>query len=190
MFELDANIFYLINSTLKNSFFDIIMLVITNIRYWRIPLILGWLALMIFGGKKEREVGILCVLAIILTDMFVAKFIKLYIHRTRPCFDIPDVYELVGTGGFSFPSNHAANNFSVTTVIFLYNRRIGYMFYGLGILIGFSRVYVGVHYPLDVLAGFLVGIYDGIVVYIFKELSIIIYRKLKNFNIISKKKNI
>lgn len=180
MLEFDTNIFYFINHTLKNSFFDIIMPIVTNIKYWRIPLILGWLALMIFGGRREREVGILCVFVIILTDAFVAKFIKVYVHRIRPCFDLPDVFELVGTGNYSFPSNHAANNFAVATVIFLYNKKISCIFFALGILIGFSRVYVGVHYPIDVFAGFFVGIYNGIVVYILKELSIKIFTRVAN----------
>lgn len=170
MLELDLNIFYFINHTLKNSFFDVIMPVITNIKYWRIPLILAWLALMMFGGKKEREVGILCIIAIAFTDIFTAKVIKQYVHRIRPCFDYSDVHQLVGTGNFSFPSNHAANNFAVATLIFLYNKKISLIFLSLGLLIGFSRVYVGVHYPLDVLAGFFFGIYNGLIIYIFKEL--------------------
>ena len=76
MFEFDTNIFYFINNTLKNGFFDIIMPIITNIKYWRIPLILGWIILMVFGGSKGREVGILVVLAIALTDAFVAEVVE------------------------------------------------------------------------------------------------------------------
>jgi undecaprenyl-diphosphatase len=60
-------------------------------------------------------------------------------------------------GGKSFPSSHAANNFGAATILTYFYRKIAWIFFSLAALVAFSRVYVGVHYPFDVLAGAILG---------------------------------
>lgn len=155
------------------------MPIITNIRYWRIPLIITLLTLLIFGGKKGRKAGIFCVILLAFTDPFTAKVIKPYFHRIRPCFDLPNVYEMVGTGNYSFPSSHSVNTFAIAALIFYYYRKIGIGALIAAAVVSFSRIYVGVHYPLDVIGGMLFGTYSAVVLLIIVQLIQNLTFKLK-----------
>ena len=65
------------------------------------------------------------------------------------------------TQGHSFPSGHAANNMAVTTVLILFYRRGGWFYLPIALMIGYSRIYTGAHWPSDVLAGFFLGVVGG-----------------------------
>jgi undecaprenyl-diphosphatase len=70
---------------------------------------------------------------------------------------------LVGCGpGKSFPSSHATNNFALATILTYYFRKYRYWFYSIAALVAFSRVYVGVHYPIDISAGAILGTSVGL----------------------------
>lgn len=163
----DEKLFLMINIGLKNSFFDWLMPIVTNVKYWYIPIGLSWLLLMIFGGKKGRELGILCVITLIIADVIASKFLKVSFHRIRPCFSLGFVNLPDGPpgGALSFPSSHAVNVFAVSSIIFSYYRRTGLAFFAWSCVVGFSRIYVGVHFPLDVIVGIIVGIYIAVAVW-------------------------
>ncbi len=100
-------------------------------------------------------------LMVIVGDAVAYNFIKPWIARLRPCHLMPEELRLVnGCGGrFGFPSNHALNAMTVAASIWF----AGYKWLGnaaimLAVLVGYSRVYLGVHYPSDILAGFALGI--------------------------------
>ncbi len=156
---LDVKLFYFINRGLENNFFDLIMPIITNVRYWRIPLIIIFLSLFIWGNEKGKKTFLLCLITLILSDQVSSRLLKPLFHRLRPYKVLDDVHQLVGSGGFSLPSSHAANIFAMAMVITYIWRRlwIGILVFGIAVVVGFSRVYVGVHYPLDVAAGVIVG---------------------------------
>ncbi len=156
---LDVKLFYFINRGLENNFFDLIMPIITNVRYWRIPLIIIFLSLFIWGDKKGKKTFLLCLITLILSDQVSSSLLKPLFHRLRPYKVLDNVHKLVGSGGFSLPSSHAANIFSMAMVITYIWRRawIAFLVFGIAVVVGFSRVYVGVHYPLDVAAGVIVG---------------------------------
>ena len=161
--NIDTTLFYAVNHGWQNRLFDVIMPIITNVKYWKVPLLAAWLCLMIFGGKKGRITGIVLVVSLILIDLFNSYPLKFLFARTRPCNVLLDVRTLVPTStSYSFPSSHAANIFASATILSNKYRSFRFYFFSVAIVVGISRVYVGVHYPFDVLAGAVVGILCGL----------------------------
>jgi len=155
----DIKLFHFINETMANSFFNFIMPILTNQNVWVLPLLAGWLSLLFFGKKKGRIAAIILLIAFILTDAIAAQLIKPLIGRMRPSHAMADgINLLVKKGGkYGFPSNHAANTMVLAIVIGYFWDSWKPWLFSLSILIGFTRIYVGVHYPLDVIAGWLFG---------------------------------
>ncbi|GAC1412099.1 MAG: undecaprenyl-diphosphatase [Candidatus Doudnabacteria bacterium] len=98
---------------------------------------------------------------------FFASIIRALYHRDRPYIRYQNIHELVSkndTAG-SFPSGHATAMFAIASLIYFYNRKLGTALYIMAVLTGISRVVVGVHYPSDIVAGALIGIGTGYLVY-------------------------
>ncbi len=164
---LDTSLFYLINHNMKNMYFDIIMPFITNPRNFYILFLVIWF-LMVFSSKyRYRIAGWSIIIAVAISDILSSKILKHLILRPRPFEVLPDVYKLVSSAGPSFPSSHAVNSFTVATLITLFLKNPVYttIAFIMAFLSGFSRIYVGVHYPLDIIAGAIIGIFLGIVFY-------------------------
>jgi len=170
LIQIDKSVFLFINNTLSNSFFDKIFPIITEPRNWLIIALVAMVFFVIKEKKKALAVIAVVVIAVALSDLIAYRILKPLFGRLRPCH--PEFY--IGGGrfligmktSFSFPSNHAMNMFTAATVLScFYNKYAGYYF-GFALLIGFSRIYVGVHYPLDILGGALFGILLGTGVYL------------------------
>lgn len=154
----DTELLFFINQNLANSFFDILMPFITNLHNWRIPILIIWIALMIFGGKKGRVAGLLIIFVVVMSDQLSSAIIKPSIGRIRPCHLYENLRLLVHCGGkYSFPSSHASNISAAAFLFSYFYRKGSIIFFCIALVVGFSRIYVGVHYPLDVLVGFVVG---------------------------------
>jgi undecaprenyl-diphosphatase len=154
---LDARIFHLINRSLQNPLFDLVMPILSNKRYFLLPALVVVLMLLVWGGRRMWIVVAVAVAALALSDVGT-NLIKAALHRTRPCHVIPDVHLLAGcTRSFSLPSNHASNMFALAAVGWLGLRRWRWALALLAAGVAYSRVYLGVHYPADVLAGALWG---------------------------------
>jgi len=150
---LDARIFHLINRSLQNPLFDLVMPILSNKRYFLLPALVVVLMLLVWGGRRMWIVVAVAVAALALSDVGT-NLIKAALHRTRPCHVIPDVHLLAGcTRSFSLPSNHASNMFALAAVGWLGFRRWRWALALLAAGVAYSRVYLGVHYPADVLAG-------------------------------------
>jgi membrane-associated phospholipid phosphatase len=169
LLNLDTSLFFLINRDLQNRFFDILMPVITNERNW-IPVFLVIIVGLLWkGGRKGRTVVLLLIPLILLSDQLSSSLFKPLFDRMRPCEafgDLGMVNMLVGMKTSpSFPSGHATNSMAVALFFaHFYPRRRLYYFIAAA-AVAFSRVYVGVHYPLDILAGALLGCGCAVVVY-------------------------
>ncbi|NOZ03209.1 MAG: phosphatase PAP2 family protein [FCB group bacterium] len=157
--SLDHSLFQFINGSLSNPFFDSVMPFITDPNTWGLPLLLFWLGLILFGKKRGRIAAVILLIAVVLTDVIAAQLIKPLVGRIRPSHALLDsINLLVAPGGkYSFVSNHAANSFAIAVVVGYFYRRTKPWLYALATVIAFSRVYVGVHYPADVIFGGLFG---------------------------------
>ncbi|HUA67618.1 MAG TPA: glycosyltransferase family 39 protein, partial [Candidatus Saccharimonadales bacterium] len=173
---IDIAVFHFINGSLSNRFFDWLMPVMSGgdgVMRWFIPLAVAVvLATICFGNARGRLCAVMIFLVIALGDPLVVNTIKHAVHRPRPFVTLPDarVFGVVGqgyvppdqmtadTGGRnSMPSAHAANWFAMTMVMFLFYRRSLWFMLPMALTVSFSRVYNGVHYPSDVLAGMILG---------------------------------
>jgi undecaprenyl-diphosphatase len=104
------------------------------------------------------------VLIAILMEIVIVTFMKETILRPRPYDAMVDVGWLYRQDSWSFPSGHAAGVFALGTVIGLKVRRTLPLMAAIALAVAFSRVYIGVHYPLDVIAGSVIGILIGLFV--------------------------
>lgn len=158
--QTDEVLFRLFNTSLANPVFDVIMPVITNERWWYLPyaLLFGWLLWK--GGRGGRICAALLVLGVVIGDQFNSAVLKEWVGRIRPCHALEGV-RLVGVScgsGKSFPSSHAVNNFTAAVLISQFFPKARIICFVIGSAVAFSRVYVGVHYPLDVVAGAAEGV--------------------------------
>jgi undecaprenyl-diphosphatase len=169
----DTALFFFLNVKVQNGFLDFLMPILTNLNYWRIPLALMAIALAIFGKRRGRIAIALLIIGIAVSDQICNSLIKPLVGRLRPCNALENVRLLVNcTRSFSFPSSHATNMFTGTLILsYVYPRwKIVLLF--IAALVAYSRIYVGVHYPLDAVGGMFLGIIcSEIVIYLYKLIS-------------------
>lgn len=126
-----------------------------------VPLLLIFVAAIIVRGGRTREAVILALLALLLSNG-LTEALKTAIAMPRPCNDLSDVILRVGRlTSYGTASSHAANMAAVATVCTALLGRWGWLWIGVAILTALSRVYVGVHYPSQVVLGAICGIFCG-----------------------------
>ncbi len=188
LLEIDRALLFFINITLKNPLFDWLMPFITSFGNFKLLIIAGAILLFILGTKREKVFLILLITTILIADFVSAQIFKNLFFRVRPCNALQGIHLLVGcTSSYSFPSNHAVNITVFATLISFKYRYLMIPAIILAILVCFSRVYVGVHYPLDVIGGALIGllIASG-VLYLDKRYFVRFCNPLKDKQICSK----
>lgn len=178
----DTALFHWINSGWSNPVLDVIFPAIRNKYFW-LPLYVLVIFWIIINHHIRKVLLILFFLglSIFASDTISSKLIKYQVQRPRPCHILnmdPVVIERVKCGsGFSFPSSHAANHFClaafITSIFGDYMRRWKYLWWVWAGLIALAQVYVGIHYPLDILGGAVLGIIVGMSMgkYCFRKIS-------------------
>ncbi len=156
--EIDVAIFRWVNDGHQWSLLDRLMPFLTELGNWHVPILVAWTALLLFGGARGRWAALLLIPLIAASDQMSSNLLKNLFDRVRPCNALADVHLLVGcSSSFSMPSSHAANFGAAAVHLSWFYPRAAPGLAGLALLVGYSRVYVGVHYPFDVLVGFAVG---------------------------------
>ncbi len=157
IFAWDESVLLWIQDNLRNDVLTPIFKFITKLgdggMFWIV------LSLLLIILPKYRKVGFTCALSMILTLLVVNVGIKNVVARIRPYETIEGLTRLVPIqSDFSFPSGHTSHAFAVgVVVLILMNKKIGIPIFCLSVIMGFSRLYVGVHYPTDVICGALIG---------------------------------
>ena len=166
--QIDESVFHFINSSCANSAFDTFMPWITDLHHSAsgiaFLLILAGVLVFYSRGLAVRAL-MLSAAAMGLSDFLSHYIVKEFFQRPRPTALPGAVLRTFAHVGYSFPSNHAANNMALAVMMSFFIPKLRPVFLAWAILIGFSRVYVGVHYPFDVLGGFTLGAICALIVY-------------------------
>jgi undecaprenyl-diphosphatase len=162
LYRIDLGIFYFFNHTLSLPVLDKFFSLITNVNNWYIAYVILLLISFIKGGRNGRIAAVGVLILIAFTDQLSAHIIKDFVHRLRPCMALSDVLTPMGcTGTFSFPSNHAFNNFAAAVFIYRFFPKLKWALFITAVMISVSRIYLGLHYPSDVLGGAVFGSVAG-----------------------------
>lgn len=162
--NIDSELFYFLNITLANPITDFLMPIVTNQKNW-LPIYIFMISFLLIKYKKNGFFMVITILfAVGLGDYINSSIIKEMVGRFRPCATLTDIHLLVPCGpGKSFMSSHAVNNFAMAYILGYYFKQNKWIFYTLASLVAYSRIAVGVHYPLDVISGALLGIAIGFI---------------------------
>ncbi len=159
LYSVDKAVFHFLNRNIANPVLDAVMPFITEEEHWIAPIVLGVLALVVFGGRKGRITAALAVVILVFSDQIVNFVIKPLVGRDRPCYTLEHVRLLISQPhSRSFPSSHAANTAAMACLFCVRHGRWGWPVAFIAFCIGLSRIVVGVHYPSDVAVGFLAGV--------------------------------
>lgn len=173
LIKFDIWLFYWINRNGQNALFDQVMPFISNERNFFIPIAIAWLCLMIWKNTKARVVALAIIALLACTDQLCTLVLKPAFSRLRPYDAISNVRLYEGPGmpwqitslekkrmdgnTKSMPSAHATNIFAAAVFLSYYFRRTWPLMFLIAAVVGYSRVYLGVHFPLDVVVGAITG---------------------------------
>ncbi len=162
--SLDKAIFLAVNRELTHPILDFLLSFITDFRNFQVALIFVLFLVLLVGDRRLMATCLLIGLGVALSDSLV-DLIKDALARPRPCQELPLARVLVKCGrNFGFPSGHAANTATLSLITSFRHRRLGFFFYPFMALMAYSRIYVGAHYPSDVLGGMALGLVSSLVV--------------------------
>lgn len=177
---IDDNILFYIQAHMKSPVLDRVMVFITSLG--NAGLIWIAAALLFLYLKNYRKCGIYLIFSLLLASLLGDEILKPVFHRARPCNEFPDISLLIHRpGSYSFPSGHTMVGFAAATIMFYFDRYLGLAGYLFAALIAFSRMYLFVHYPTDILGGILFGTLSSMfLIYALNKINQIMKDKLPN----------
>lgn len=168
-YNLDQTILFFIQTNFHTPILNKIMVLFTtagdNGFIW---ISISFLLLI---NKKTRYIGIVALAALFLSTIAGEGILKHIIQRPRPYTDFPSIHLLVGKSTtYSFPSGHTTSSFAVSYILSKYLKKFSPLIWVVAITIAFSRLYLFMHYPSDVVAGIVLGLICGkVTLYVYEH---------------------
>ncbi len=170
LYSLDRWLFLIINKKMHSGFADVFFDFVSNpgIVFF-VLLAIVIVAVAVFKGKRARIAMMLVVLSVATTDLVSARVFKPLVLRKRPS----NVDYLVEGGRYikgynksnGYPSSHATNIFGVALIMSLFFKQYRVLWFAIAVIVGYSRIYLGEHFPLDVIGGATLGIFISSMIY-------------------------
>ena len=157
---LGVKLFYNFQHSLNSTLLNRILIFFTNLGDHGFIWIV--ITLILILNKKYRKIGYLAAISLIINAIIVNILLKNIVHRPRPFTEISDIILLIkAPTDFSFPSGHTSASFTMVYVFYKHLKKYFPIVLITSIIIAFSRLYLTVHFPSDVLAGLLIGLFCG-----------------------------
>ncbi len=166
MGDPNLSLFNLIHGVSGRSFFvDAAGIFLAQYLPYLMFLAFLWFAIFQQGLKKKIFFLAEIAIALILSRGLITEIIRFFYYSPRP-FEAMNFQSLIPESGSSIPSGHAAFFFALATIIYFYDKRWGIWYFVLSLIVSFARVFAGVHWLFDIVAGAVVGILSGIFVHL------------------------
>jgi undecaprenyl-diphosphatase len=166
LYSIDVAVFRWVNEGWSNPFFDSFFSFITDIHHFYLIIVLFLVYWLICDKAKGRWLVLSLFIGVLLSDQIASHVLKYMVERIRPCNALSGVLTPDGpSSSFSFPSSHAANMGSSMFLLAMAFQPWTPLFVVIAFLVGLSRVYLGLHYPSDVLGGYALGLLLGYIVW-------------------------
>ncbi|NLJ99069.1 MAG: phosphatase PAP2 family protein [Tissierellia bacterium] len=162
----DAKLIKLINANIKSDFLDRFMLRFTNLG-GVLSTTVFVLILLFFGNREGKIIGIQGTITLVISQT-ITYGLKSLLSRERPYNILKglNTFDII-LKDYSFPSGHTSASFAIATTVALNIPKLSIVVFIIALIIGVSRIYLGVHYPTDVVAGMILGIGSAIVTHIY-----------------------
>jgi undecaprenyl-diphosphatase len=160
--SIDLKLYHLVLFAPHPSWLSRLMIFVTRPENFFLGIGVAAFFLILWGGRKGRFLVVTAAVGVSISDPLTSRVIKSIFHRVRPCHGVdPSRLPLGCSDSYSFPSSHAVNIFCEATIVSLVYPKATPFAYMLAVLVAYSRVYLGVHYPFDVIGGALIGLCLG-----------------------------
>ena len=151
---MNETIFYFFYNLAHHSqFFDKVVVFLAVYFPYLVILMAG--LFLLFCRKNWRELFLVFFSGGL--AVFIDLLLKYLIHASRPFLTLANVHPLFLETGYAFPSGHATLFSALAVSLFFLDKKIGYIFIFFALLIGLARIIVGIHFPIDILGGFVLG---------------------------------
>ena len=169
--KFDSSMLLYIKDNMHGPIMDKVMVISTYLGNGGIIWII--IAALLMTSKKHRKIGFMTIAALILSTILGDGILKHVVGRIRPSANIPAINLLIESPlSYSFPSGHTTSSFAVAGVLAKYFKHYALGLFSLASLIAFSRLYLYVHYPTDILTGIVLGlICSGLIIYVFNKVN-------------------
>lgn len=163
---MNLKIFYFLNNLADRSSFGngLILFFAEYLTYVLLLIFAGYVYLAFRSWRERGIVFVTTAAAATLARLVLTELIRFFYHHPRPYITLTVHQLLPSENSYSFPSGHASLFFAVSTVIYAYNRKLGTFFFVASFVMGLARIAAGIHFPLDIAGGAVVGVISGFIV--------------------------